>query len=290
MSCCGEYYKKINDEWKIVKCHRACKENSKFCGYHKPKLNKNVVVDTSRNTVEDRMMAIPVNERFECIKKAVEMVIKNISVDPEESAKGIPGLMICGTGGIGKTHIVVETLKEHNLELGKDWWKNSGKISAFGVYQLLYEHKDGGIIVLDDSDLWSDKQGMNVLKAALDSYSTRIVSWNTKGADFAGLPRSFETKASVIFITNRTEKSIPQPIKDRCIYVPLKLTRNEIFSRMKTILPSFLPRVPLQLKNDVLQFLILADPPNLTFRTLHSAIKWKLNFPSTWKSFLPLFL
>ena len=284
-----------------VKCVRACKENSKYCGYHKPKDNEPVIIDYNQvqditvrpNTIEDRMMRIPVNKRFKCIEKAVEMVINNVSLDSNISKKGIPGLMICGKGGIGKTHLVVETLKKHNLVLGEHWWKNSGKISAFGVYQLLYEHKDGGIIVLDDSDLWNNKEGMNVLKAALDSYNERIVSWNTRGADLADLPRSFVTKASVIFITNRSEKEIPQPIKDRCIYVPLKLTREEVFERMDEIIPNIQPEIEIDIKKEVLEFLkeIFRDNNNdLSLRTLLSAIKWRLNHPNDWREYVQIFV
>ena len=39
---------------------------------------------------------------------------------------------------------------------------------------------------------------MNVLKAALDTYGERVVSWNTKGADQAGIPRKLTTKTAVM--------------------------------------------------------------------------------------------
>ena len=65
--------------------------------------------------------------------------------------------MICGMGGIGKTCLVTETLTKTGLVHGKHWWKNSGKSSALGIYQLLYEHGER-CVVLDDSDIWNDKE------------------------------------------------------------------------------------------------------------------------------------
>lgn len=235
------------------------------------KVNKNIT---------ERLMKLPVAERFKTVETAVKMVINSISKDPTVSAAGINGVIICGQGGTGKTYLTTETLIKAGLIDGKDWWKNSGKSSAFGLYQLLYEHKEGGIIVLDDSDIWTDKEAVNILKAALDTYGKRVVSWNTKGAEQAGLPKSFTTKAAVIFITNREEKDIPQPMRDRCIYIPLEVTREEMFERMHQILPNIEPKGKehLEMKREVLDYLTsvrIDTDDEVSLRTLYQAIKWR---------------
>lgn len=244
--------------------------------------------------ITERMMKLPVKDRFNAVETAVKMVMKSISKDPTVAASGIPGVMICGMGGIGKTYLATTTLEKAGLVHGKHWWKNSGKSSALGIYQLLYEHREGGIVMLDDSDIWSDKEGMNVLKAALDSYGERVVSWNTKGADQAGIPRSFTTKAAVIFITNREEKAIPQPMRDRCIYIPLVVTREEMFERMEQILPEIEPKdCDIKIKQEVLNHLRevrLDTEDEVSLRTLYMAIKWRLSTPDGWKQFVDLFV
>ena len=247
--------------------------------------------------ITKRLMKLPVKKRFGYIQKAVKMVINGAKSSPTQKSKGISGIMICGMGGIGKTHLVIETLKQEGLVQGQDWWKNSGKCSAMGVYQLLFDHRDGGIVVMDDTDLWGDKEAMNIMKAALDTYGERTVSWNTKGADQAGLPRSFKTKASVIFITNRDEKDIPQPVKDRCIYVPLQVTRNEMFERMEEVLPNMEPKeCPMSIKREVMDYLrevrLHTEDP-ISLRSLFMALKWRLSAEDDgddWRECIDLFV
>ena len=311
---CPKVYKKWNRDtnaYEDIVCGRKVAPNCQFCGIHN-KMKKVQVTKTKeefireRNdkpmkqgksiNITDRLMKLPVEKRFGYLKKAVRMVINGAQQSPTQKGKGISGIMICGMGGIGKTHLVIDTLNEAGLVQGEDWWKNSGKCSALGVYQLLYEHRDGGIVVMDDTDLWNDKQAMNIMKAALDTYGERVVSWNTKGADQMGLPRCFKTKASVIFITNRSEKAIPQPVKDRCIYVPLQVTRNEMFLRMEQVLPNMEPKTcSMEIKTEVLNYLrevrLNTDDP-ITLRSLYMALKWRLGAEEgdDWKECIDLFV
>ena len=317
MSTCIKIYRKWDydvNQYFEVKCGRKTKSDCQYCGFHNKgikqvvrEVTKEIIEDrnnrpmTQKNSISitDRLMKLPVKKRFGYLKKAVKMVINGAQQSPTNRESGISGIMICGIGGIGKTHLVIETLNEAGLEQGKDWWKNSGKSSALGVYQLLYEHRDGGIVVLDDTDLWNDKEAMNIMKAALDTYGERVVSWNTKGADNMGLPRSFKTKASVIFITNRNEKDIPQPLKDRCMFVPLQVTRKELFERMQEILPNIEPKTcDIGIKQEVFEYLKsirynTTDPVSL--RTLFMALKWRLSASENddendWKECVDLFV
>ena len=272
---------------------KQAKETSKRRNETKNTAARKKRASVNKNITE-RMMKLPVAERFNAVETAVKMTICSISKDPTVAAAGIPGVMICGMGGIGKTYLVTETLTKAGLVHGKHWWKNSGKSSALGIYQLLYEHREGGIVVLDDSDIWNDKEGMNVLKAALDTYGERVVSWNTKGADQAGIPRSFTTKAAVIFITNREEKAIPQPMRDRCIYIPLAVTREEMFERMNQVLKDIDPKdCDIKIKQEVLNHLRevrLDTDDEISLRTLYMAIKWRLAKPDGWKQMVDLFV
>lgn len=308
MQCTKVYTKWRNGLAITETCGRHTKHDSGLCGYHRKckvvSPAKEIIVQNRNDrpmiagkgiNITERLMKLPVKKRFGYIEKAVNMVIRG--ANSQLKGTGISGLMICGMGGIGKTHLVIETLNKAGLVQGEDWWKNSGKCSALGLYQLLFEHRDGGIVVLDDTDLWNDKEAMNIVKAALDTYGERTVSWNTKGAEQSGLPRSFVTKASVIFITNRDERAIPQPVKDRCIYIPLQVTRNEMFERMEEVLPEMEPKeCPMATKREVLDYLrevrLDTDDP-ISLRTLFMAIRWRLNSDGDdddWRECIDLFV
>ena len=62
MSCAKQYYKKINGEWELIQCERKSINNTNFCGYHNKgkKINQNI---KKCETIEDRMMKIPVKKR-----------------------------------------------------------------------------------------------------------------------------------------------------------------------------------------------------------------------------------
>jgi hypothetical protein len=61
------------------------------------------------------------------------------------------------------------------------------------------------VLVLDDCDgLLYDEDGLNVLKAVLDTKKTRRVHWGTSSTvlEKEGVPTSFEFEGSVVFLTN----------------------------------------------------------------------------------------
>jgi hypothetical protein len=75
--------------------------------------------------------------------------------------------------------------------------------TPFGLYTGLYEHRDAGVLILDDVDTLAKSQiGLNLLKALCQTDGTKTVSWNTQAADRANIPRSFLTKARVLLLCN----------------------------------------------------------------------------------------
>lgn len=89
--------------------------------------------------------------------------------------KDFKSLYVYGMGGIGKSHWVREILKP----LPQTTYI-SGKISGYtGLIQILYENRDGRILVLDDTITDNDMKNQtieNILKAILDPTPPRIVS------------------------------------------------------------------------------------------------------------------
>lgn len=244
----------------------------------------------ARNEVVTRRMALlEVNKRFELMEQIIKMVVK----------KFVPSMIICGTGGLGKTYTVKQILKKARLledkegPVGYTWV--AGHMSATGLYTAMHQRKDGGVLVLDDVDIWGNETMMELCKAALDSYSERTISWNSTWADQNGLPRKFDFKGQVIFITNKEEKDMPQPLIDRSFFVPVVLTGTEILERMERVLPNIHPKVPVPMKQEVLAHLktVATEEDPVTFRSLDRAIRTRLyaeqDSSVDWKGMLDTF-
>jgi hypothetical protein len=131
-----------------------------------------------------------------------------------------------------------------------------------------------------------DPDALNLLKGALDSYDKRLISWNTSFTDDS-LPRSFEFRGGVIFISNMDKDRIGQAIRSRAMNVDLSMTAEQKIERMETIMESdeFLPDVPLQYKRDALECVRENKDvaSELSLRTLIKAAKIRNSGSSNWK-------
>jgi hypothetical protein len=199
-----------------------------------------------------------INERFGFVEKLVGMVASGV----QQSA------VITGRGGLGKTYTVSKALSAGGYTdiSGCDTMEIDPEFNAFrvvkgyssprGLYRTLYENNNG-VIVFDDCDsVLENPASLNVLKAALDSYDQRIVTWNVeaKGDD---LPTSFEFTGGIIFISNKAQNEIDQAIRSRSMLVDLTMTPDEMVERMCYIAsqPSFMPEFGDDEKMDALEFL-----------------------------------
>lgn len=133
-------------------------------------------------------------ERFEVLVTLTEAMIYS----------DIKSLVISGAAGVGKTYHVTEILEEAEHQ-GQHWGILGGRCTAFGLYEVLYEYRnEGSILVLDDVAVFEDENQINILKKALDSTKKRYIDWRSasKLLDEKGIPNSFEFKGKVIFLTN----------------------------------------------------------------------------------------
>jgi hypothetical protein len=208
-----------------------------------------------------------------------------------------PSAIITGEGGIGKTFTVLKTLRElglvANTDEGADQLPPSkvftivkGYSTPMALYRTLYENNDR-IIVFDDCDsIMKDPVAINLLKAALDSYSKRIVSWNSeqRGND---LPSSFQFHGGVVFISNHTLGTLDQAIRTRALCVDLSMTADQKLERMEQIVASgdFLAEAPDEHKADALAAIKenLALVRNLSLRTLVQVTKVRSTDRRDWK-------
>ena len=219
-----------------------------------------------------------INQRFEFVKKLVKMVAAGIQ----------PSALIVGKGGVGKTFTVTNTLTEAGfLDISdmeaesiphgvRAFRKITGQSSAKGLYRSLYEN-NGKVLLLDDCDsVFDNDASLNLLKGALDSNETRIISWNSEMKSDE-LPRCFEFTGSIIFISNRSQDSIDQAVRSRSMVIDLAMSNSEMLDRMTHIATqgSFLPEYNDDVKLDALEFLSTNRDKvkNLSLRSLVTVAK-----------------
>lgn len=171
-----------------------------------------------------------VNERFEFIAQFTKLAAKGV----------IPGLVITGSGGLGKTFTVLDTLTKMGLkedtigEESGDFVFVKGYTTPRNLYTTLYEN-NGKVIVFDDCDTsFKDPIGANLFKAALDSYERRIITWGAESRDDS-IPSRFEFTGKVIFISNLELSKFPQAILSRSMLTDLTLNLEEKVERIKFI-------------------------------------------------------
>jgi hypothetical protein len=232
-----------------------------------------------------------INERFKIMTDYVDMVAK----------RNLASALITGEGGLGKTYTVMQSLANSGLqdlscmEIGarfageKGFTVVKGYSSPRGLFTTLYENRNQ-IIVFDDCDsVLRDPNAVNLLKAALDSYDRRIITWNAQINENDGVERSFEFTGGIIFISNLPKSKIPQSIRSRAMCADVSMTRAECIDRMRVIVKSetFMPDFETEHKEEALEFVAEnADNPlivELNLRSLINVIKSRASKPDHWK-------
>ena len=278
--------------------------NGKYHGFAN---NKLVVKSSSRYYVErqlkshaedsvivaqkqkEQSIEFPINERFTFVDNVTTMVAK----------RQTPSVIITGEGGLGKSYTVYESLLKNGLKdmsvvlsesddgtvvmTEKCFSVVKGFSTARALFRLLYENRNS-VIVFDDCDsILKDADALNLLKGALDSYDKRIISWNAEMRD-PNLPRSFQFKGGVIFISNLSPENLNQALKTRSMCIDLSMSLDQKLERMETIMSTeqFMGNVPMQFKRDALN-LIRANKDltkEISLRTLIQTIKIRTSNPN----------
>ena len=252
-----------------------------------------------------------INERFDILADFIDMV----------ATRTIPSVVVTGTGGLGKSHTVMKSLRKAGLKqvsldavparrVAEDdeeaeeavpidiaAERNSfivikGFSTAKALYRTLWENRYK-IVVFDDTDVTKDPVATDILKAALDSYDERVVSWGAEGFIDDGLPRSFRFEGGVILITNKPMYKIPQPLISRSMPADVSMTRLECVERMRAIVTNvsgddeFLPQYGESAKLEALEFIEqYADHPqvkSVNLRTLIGVTKALVSKPAHWQ-------
>ena len=154
----------------------------------------------------------------------------NIASFIKEMGQGkVRSLIVNGPPGVGKSYVVGEQLAKQNPRKHKIV---SGHMTLLALYAALYAYKDkGSVLVLDDVDsVFTKVEGLNLLKAAMDTKAVRNIHWESSSAmlNQMGLPTSFQFNGAVILISNvgfggATTKCMAHlnALKDRSYCIPV---------------------------------------------------------------------
>lgn len=141
-----------------------------------------VIVEESGEEHQVKVSEFSVSERFSFIERFTSLVVEGV----------IPSMIVTGSGGLGKTRTVMDTLKALGLcELsegsdGFDYVSIKGYTTARNLYTTLFQN-NGKIIIFDDCDSsFKDQIGANIFKAALDSNEKRVITWGAESGGEGG--------------------------------------------------------------------------------------------------------
>ena len=186
-----------------------------------------------------------------------EVMFNNLSALTRMVGRGVqPSLVVTGMAGMGKTHIVKNTLIELGLKESSDFVHFKGRATPAGLFITLYQNSDK-VIILDDCDsVFKDEDAVNILKAALDSYDTRKISYisSKQLKDEYGdpIPSHFEFTGRIIFISNISQNKLDEAIRSRSFVADISMTTAQLFTRMEQLMSKMETSIPMASKEQAL--------------------------------------
>lgn len=217
--------------------------------------------------------------KLKVAKSFVEMVIKGYS----------NSCILMSKGGLGKSFLVVEALKENKLK-EDEFAVLTTYSTPLAFYGFLYENKDKLIFLDDIEGILSDKKGLSMLKSALWSIGLeRKVCYQstTELLHERNLPEEFIFTGRIIFACNklRVKNKDVQAFKSRCLFYEINLSQKETLKMMKEIVKKPYKKLTLKERKSCLSFIkknVDVTMSNLNFRTLIHIFDVK-SYSDKWK-------
>jgi len=195
------------------------------------------------------------------------IIMENIEADVRLLAQGskvLPGLLLHGKPGTGKTETVERVLKEEGVKPVKVDQKMGGYT---GFINALYQNRKDEIVIFDDNDsVFKDEAMVNLLKKVLDMKPVRRISVinpiKVYGTDIV-IDEDFDFESKIIFISNllTLNSAIEQRLKG--VTYTLNWTKEESLALIKDSLYNMyaeITEITDSMRDDVFEFATAALP------------------------------
>ena len=136
-----------------------------------------------------------INHRFATIEKMVDAAVSGY----------IRAMIVSGPPGLGKSYTITNKLESSCAVNDKiSYIKLTGKISPLGLYMTLHDNRSKNTVILfDDCDsVFDDEDKANLLKAACDSSSKRLICWTSQTKLLENYDTRFNFEGAIVFISN----------------------------------------------------------------------------------------
>lgn len=227
-----------------------------------------------KNGVKDRVAEDPIleaqfdeivdsitsDEKFDFLRGAITQMVSG----------SLKSIFLLGSPGSGKSFETVQTLDKlnANYKVYKGGFKGTDEL-----VRVLYNNRDGMILVFDDADsVRKNKDQNNILKAALDATAVREITWvdvkRSSNVNMSDIPPKFVFNSSIIFITN--EPKVDPAIKSRSLPILIDITNSDMVDRIESKLEAYRPDVDMKTKKIALDYAreVAAGVSTLDFRSL----------------------
>ena len=142
------------------------------------------------------------------------------------------GLFVAGPGGLGKSRTISNTLAAEGIE---PVLLNS-HVTPLMLYRLLFEHRKGRILWLDDCDsIYANLQVLGLLRSALWGQGERLVTYPS--SQLEDIPSQFVFDSRIVFCANTIPKRNEafKAVLSRVDVFHLSATNEEIVEQMRLL-------------------------------------------------------
>lgn len=140
------------------------------------------------------------------------------------------GLFVAGTGGVGKSRVITETLAAEGIQ---PVLLNS-HVTPLSLYTTLFHHRKDAVLWLDDADsIFPNMAILGLLRSALWGQGERTVTYTS--SQLQGVPASFTFDSRIIFCSNvipRRNEAFRAMLSRVDVY-EITATNAEIIEQMK---------------------------------------------------------
>jgi len=166
---------------------------------------------------------------FEPVREFIKLVA---------SSQECPALLLVGEGGIGKTAMVLQIVKQEFKP--SEWELLSSYSTPLSIYSFLYEHRNKKVIILDDVEgLFNNELSVSILKGAMwETGGERIVQYHSTSDKLGDLPSRFIITSKLVILCNRIPNNKDVSVRamvSRAIRYPISFTYQQKLEVCKQI-------------------------------------------------------